>query len=185
MSMAKLCILLKRLGMKAISLTGWQAGILTNDTNQDAIIEDIDTSRIEKELDNGNIVIVAGFQGINRNMDITTLGRGGSDTTAVAIAAKINADHCYIFSDVDGVYSADPKKTKIAKKIDTISYAEMLDIADEGAKVLHNRCVEVGLWPGTVDTVSAITDEYAVFIHVTKIGGEDTYSSIIYTDRRV
>lgn len=144
MSMAKLSILLNRLGMKAISLTGWQAGIFTNNTNQDAIIEDIDTSRIEKELNNGNIVIVAGFQGINRNMDITTLGRGGSDTTAVAIAAKIKANHCYIFSDVDGVYSADPKKTKLAKKIDTISYSEMLDIADEGAKVLHNRCVEVG-----------------------------------------
>lgn len=144
MSMAKLSILLNRLGMKAISLTGWQAGIFTNNTNQDAIIEDIDTSRIEKELNNGNIVIVAGFQGINRNMDITTLGRGGSDTTAVAIAAKIKANHCYIFSDVDGVYSADPKKTKVAKKIDAISYSEMLDIADEGAKVLHNRCIEVG-----------------------------------------
>ena len=144
MSMAKLSILLNRLGMKAISLTGWQAGIFTNNTNQDAIIEDIDTSRIEKELNNGNIVIVAGFQGINRSMDITTLGRGGSDTTAVAIAAKIKANHCYIFSDVDGVYSADPKKTKVAKKIDAISYSEMLDIADEGAKVLHNRCVEVG-----------------------------------------
>ena len=144
MSMAKLSILLNRLGMKAISLTGWQAGIITNNTNQDAIIEDIDTSRIEKELNNGNIVIVAGFQGINKNMDITTLGRGGSDTTAVAIAAKIKAKHCYIYSDVDGIYSTDPKKTKLAKKIDTISYTEMLDIADEGAKVLHNRCVEVG-----------------------------------------
>ena len=144
MSMAKLSILLNRLGMDTISLTGWQAGILTNTTNQDAIIEDIDISRIEKELNAGKIVIVAGFQGINRNMDITTLGRGGSDTTAVALAAKLNASHCYIFSDVDGVYTTDPKKTKIAKKIDTISYTEMLDIADEGAKVLHNRCVEVG-----------------------------------------
>ena len=144
MSMAKLSILLNRIGIESISLTGWQAGILTNTTNQDAIIEDIDTSRIEKELNAGKIVIVAGFQGINRNMDITTLGRGGSDTTAVALAAKLNASHCYIFSDVDGVYTTDPKKTKIAKKIDTISYTEMLDIADEGAKVLHNRCVEVG-----------------------------------------
>ncbi len=143
-SMAKLAILLNRLNMKAISLTGWQAGILTNNTNQDAIIEDIDTSRIEKELNEGKIVIVAGFQGINRNMDITTLGRGGSDTTAVAIAAKLKASHCYIFSDVDGVYTTDPKVTKIARKIDTLSYTEMLDIADEGAKVLHNRCVEVG-----------------------------------------
>ena len=143
-SMAKLSILLNRLGIPAISLTGWQAGIYTNKTNQDAIIENIDTSRIEKELDKGKIVIVAGFQGINENMDITTLGRGGSDTTAVAIAAKLKASKCYIFSDVDGVYTTDPKQTKIAKKIDTISYTEMLDIADEGAKVLHNRCVEVG-----------------------------------------
>ena len=144
MSMAKLAILLNRLDMKAISLTGWQAGIYTNNTNQDAIIENMDTSRIEKELNEGKIVIVAGFQGINENMDITTLGRGGSDTTAVAIAAKLKASKCYIFSDVDGVYTADPRKTKLARKIDTISYTEMLDIADEGAKVLHNRCVEVG-----------------------------------------
>lgn len=144
MSMSKLAILLNRLGIPAISLTGWQAGIYTNNTNQDAIIEDVNTTRIKKELENGKIVIVAGFQGINENEDITTLGRGGSDTTAVAIAAKLNASKCYIFSDVDGVYTADPNKTKIAKKIDSISYTEMLDIADEGAKVLHNRCVEVG-----------------------------------------
>lgn len=143
-SMAKLSILLNRLEMPAISLTGWQAGIYTNNTNQDAIIEDIDTSRIEKELNEGKIVIIAGFQGINENMDITTLGRGGSDTTAVALAAKLKASKCYIFSDVDGVYTTDPRQTKVAKKIDALSYTEMLDIADEGAKVLHNRCVEVG-----------------------------------------
>ena len=143
-SMAKLAILLNRLEMPAISLTGWQAGIYTNNTNQDAIIEDIDIYRIEKELNNNKIVIVAGFQGINENMDITTLGRGGSDTTAVAIAAKLKATKCYIFSDVDGVYTTDPMQTKIAKKINTLSYEEMLDIADEGAKVLHNRCVEIG-----------------------------------------
>ena len=135
-SMAKLSILLNRMNIPAISLTGWQAGIFTNNTNQAAIIEDIDTTRIIKELDNGKVVIVAGFQGINENMDITTLGRGGSDTTAVAIAAKINADHCYIFSDVDGVYTSDPNQVTIAKKIDSISYTEMLEIADEGAKVL-------------------------------------------------
>lgn len=142
-SMAKLAILLNRLNMPAVSLTGWQAGILTNNKNQNAIIEDIDVTRIKKELEEGKIVVVAGFQGINRNLDITTLGRGGSDTTAVAIAAKLNATKCYIFSDVDGVYSADPNKTKIAKKIDNLSYTEMLDIANEGAKVLHNRCVEL------------------------------------------
>ncbi|MBR0427402.1 MAG: aspartate kinase [Clostridia bacterium] len=143
-SMAKLSILLNRDNVPTISLTGWQAGIKTNNTNQDAIIEDIDTTRIKQELDQGKVVIVAGFQGINEKGDITTLGRGGSDTTAVAIAAKIKADHCYIFSDVDGIYTTDPNQVTIAKKIDSLSYQEMLDIADEGAKVLHNRCVEVG-----------------------------------------
>ncbi len=143
-SMAKLAILLNRLGMPAISLTGWQAGIYTNNTNQDAIIEDIDTTRITKELEAGKIVVLAGFQGINNNLDITTLGRGGSDTTAVAVAAKLKATSCYIFSDVDGIYTTDPNQTKIARKLDSLSYTEMLDIANEGAKVLHNRCVEVG-----------------------------------------
>ena len=143
-SMAKLSILLNRDSIPTISLTGWQAGIKTNNTNQDAIIEDIDTKRIEQELESGKVVIVAGFQGVNEKGDITTLGRGGSDTTAVAIAAKIKADHCYIFSDVDGVYTTDPNQVKIARKINSLSYQEMLDIADEGAKVLHNRCVEVG-----------------------------------------
>lgn len=143
-SMSKLAILLKRLGYDAISLTGWQAGIYTNKSNQNAKIESIDVSRIEEELDNGKIVIVAGFQGINENADITTLGRGGSDTTAVAIAAALNAKHCYIFSDVDGVYTTDPNKITIAKKLETLSYEEMLEIANEGAKVLHNRCIEVG-----------------------------------------
>ena len=143
-SMAKLSILLNRDSIPTVSLTGWQAGIKTNNTNQDAIIENIDTKRIEQELESGKVVIVAGFQGINEKGDITTLGRGGSDTTAVAIAAKIKADHCYIFSDVDGVYTTDPNQVKIARKINSLSYQEMLDIADEGAKVLHNRCVEVG-----------------------------------------
>ena len=96
------------------------------------------------ELDKRKIVIIAGFQGINENLDITTFGRGGSDTTAVAVAAALNAKHCYIFSDVDGVYTTDPNKVTIAKKLETLSYVEMLDIANEGAKVLHNRCVEVG-----------------------------------------
>ena len=143
-TMAKLSILLNRDNIPAISLTGWQAGIITNNTNQDAVIEYIDTTRIEKELDKGKVVIVAGFQGINEEGDITTLGRGGSDTTAVAIAAKIKANHCYIYSDVDGVYTTDPNQVTIARKIDSLSYKEMLDISDEGAKVLHNRCVEVG-----------------------------------------
>lgn len=142
-SISKLSILLNRMGYPAISLTGWQAGIYTNETNQEAKIEQINTARIQSELDKDNIVIIAGFQGINELGDITTLGRGGSDTTAVAVAAAIKADHCYIFSDVDGVYSTDPNKITEAQKLENISYQEMLDLSNEGAKVLHNRCVEI------------------------------------------
>lgn len=136
--------MLNELGYNAISLTGWQAGIYTNNTNQNALIENIDTTRICKELENRNIVIITGFQGYNSNLDITTLGRGGSDTSAVAVAAALNAKHCYIFSDVDGVYTTDPNKILQAQKLETLSYVEMLDISNEGAKVLHNRCVEIG-----------------------------------------
>lgn len=143
-SISKLSILLNRLGYPAVSLTGWQAGIYTNNTNQNAVIQNIDTTRILEELSKRKIVIIAGFQGINENLDITTFGRGGSDTTAVAIASSLKAKHCYIFSDVDGVYTTDPNKVTIAKKLETLSYVEMLDIANEGAKVLHNRCVEIG-----------------------------------------
>lgn len=144
MSTAKLAILLNNMGYSAISLTGWQAGILTDNTNQNAIIRNIDTSRIIKELNDKNIVIVAGFQGINKNMDITTFGRGGSDTTALAIAAALKAKNCYIFSDVDGVYTTDPNKIDSSKKLSALSYEEMLEISSEGAKVLHNRCIEIG-----------------------------------------
>lgn len=143
-SIAKLSILLNDMGYEAISLTGWQAGILTNNTNQNAIIKDIDTSRILNELKDRKIVIIAGFQGFNENLDITTLGRGGSDTSAVAIAAALNAKECYIFSDVDGVYTADPNKIENAKKLTALSYNEMIEISSEGAKVLHNRCAEIG-----------------------------------------
>ena len=144
MSAAKLSILLNSLGYKAISLTGWQAGIYTNNTNENAIIQNINTERILKELEKKHIVIITGFQGRNENMDITTFGRGGSDTSAVAVAAALNARNCYIFSDVDGVYTADPNKIKNSKKLSALSYEEMLEISSEGAKVLHNRCIEIG-----------------------------------------
>ena len=141
---AKLSILLNRKGHKAISLTGWQAGIITNNIHKSAKVEQICTERIEKEFEEGKIVIVAGFQGIDENGDITTLGRGGSDTTAVALQAGLNADACYIFSDVDGIYSADPNMITIAKRLKELSFDEMQEIADSGAKVLHNRCVQIG-----------------------------------------
>lgn len=142
-SATKMSILINSMGYPAVSLLGWQVGILTDDEHADAKIEKIDTYRLEKELNEGKIVILAGFQGINKEGNITTLGRGGSDTTAVSIAAILNAKHCYIYSDVEGVYTADPKKIKNAKQLDAISYEEMREISGEGAKVLHNRCVTI------------------------------------------
>lgn len=141
---SKLSILLNRMGHKTISLTGWQAGIITSNIYRNARIEQICAERIEKELNEGKIVIVAGFQGIDENGNITTLGRGGSDTTAVALQTALKADACYIFSDVDGIYSADPNMVTIAKRLKEISFDEMQEIADAGAKVLHNRCVQIG-----------------------------------------
>lgn len=141
---SKLSILLNRKGYPAISLTGWQAGIKTNNVHTSAKIEQIYTKRMEEELEKGNIVVVAGFQGLNENQDITTLGRGGSDTTAVALQVALKADKCYIFSDVDGIYSADPNMITMAKKLDEISFDEMQEIADSGAKVLHDRCIQMG-----------------------------------------
>ena len=142
-SASKLAILLTMLGHTAISLTGWQAGIYTNSDYQSSKIFNIDVTRINRELDQGKIVIVTGFQGVDKMQNITTLGRGGSDTTAVAIAAAVKAAHCYIFSDVDGVYTADPRDVKLAHKLNSISYEEMSYISGEGAKVLHDRCVEL------------------------------------------
>lgn len=141
---AKLAILLEYLGYKSVSLTGWQAGIQTNNESQNAKIEKINTARIIEELGKEKIVIVTGFQGIDYEDNITTLGRGGSDTTAVALAARLNAKQCYIYSDVDGIYTADPNKIPQAKKLESISYDEMESLSSEGAKVLHDRCVEIG-----------------------------------------
>ena len=142
-SMALLALALERLGMPAISLSGWQAGIHTDSTHGAARVSRIDTERLRNELDKGNIVIVAGFQGVNKYEDITTLGRGGSDTSAVALAAALNADLCQIYTDVDGVYTADPRIVPNAIKIDEITYDEMLELASLGANVLHNRSVEM------------------------------------------
>ena len=142
-SASKLAILLNYLGYEAVSLMGWQAGIHTNEENQSAKIEYIDTKRIEEELNDGKIVVVAGFQGIDEKNNITTLGRGGSDTTAVALAVALQAKQCYIYSDVDGIYTADPNKVTETKKLKNISYEEMHSLSSEGAKVLHDRCVEI------------------------------------------
>ena len=138
-----LAMALEKLGYPVISLTGWQVAMHTDRNNMNARIKHIDTQRLQSELDQKKIVIVAGFQGINRYNDITTLGRGGSDTTAVALAAALNADLCEIYTDVDGVYTTDPRIVKNAKKLKDISYDEMLELASLGANVLHNRSVEL------------------------------------------
>ncbi len=141
-SISLLAMAINKMGVKAISLTGPQAGIKTENNYSNARIIDIDCGRLNRELQEGKIVIVAGFQGINDNGDIATLGRGGSDTTAVALAAALEADICEIYTDVDGVYTADPRIVPEARKLDTITYDEMLELAHLGAAVLHPRAVE-------------------------------------------
>lgn len=181
MSIAKLSIVLNEMGYKAISLTGWQAGIFTNNTNQNALIKDIDTTRILKELKERKIVIIAGFQGYNENLDITTLGRGGSDTSAIAIASALKAKECYIFSDVDGVYTADPNKVEDAKKLPALSYDEMIEISSEGAKVLHNRCAEIGeKFKIPIITKSTFNNKAGTII--TDIIEENTIKSVVKKD---
>ncbi|MBU9721200.1 MULTISPECIES: aspartate kinase [Bacillaceae] len=133
---------LKEMGISAVSLTGWQAGIKTEPVHQNARITGIDTERVESYLNEDKVVIVAGFQGMSEDGEITTLGRGGSDTTAVAIAAALNAESCTIFTDVTGVYTCDPRVAKQARQLQSISYDEMLELANLGAGVLHPRAVE-------------------------------------------
>ena len=131
------------LGCPAVSFTGWQAGIQTDAVYGNARILNIDTNRILQELNTGNVVVVAGFQGVAENGDITTLGRGGSDTTAVALAAALKADSCQIFTDVDGVYDRDPRIYPDAERFGRISYEKMLRLIENGAQVLHDRSVEM------------------------------------------
>ena len=142
-SASLLAMAIEKLGYPVVSLLGWQAGFLTTTNYSNARIKRVNPERIRKELDKKNIVIVTGFQGVNRYDDMTTLGRGGSDTSAVAIAASMHADLCQIYTDVDGVYTADPRKIPAAKKLDEITYDEMLELATLGAQVLHNRSVEM------------------------------------------
>lgn len=142
-SIALMAMALEKMGLPVVSLVGWQVGMHTNSDYGSALIKKVTCERIRNELDRRRIVIVAGFQGINKYDDITTLGRGGSDTTAVAIAAAMNADLCQIFTDVEGVYTCDPRKVPNAQKLAEITYDEMLELASLGAQVLHNRSVQM------------------------------------------
>ena len=142
-SIALCAMALEKMGIPAVSLAAWQVGIQTNRTYSNARIKRIDRERIQSELDRKKVVLVAGFQGITRYYDVTTLGRGGSDTSAVALAAAFGADLCQIYTDVDGVYTTDPRIVPNALKLPEITYDEMLELASQGAQVLHNRSVEL------------------------------------------
>jgi len=142
-SISLLAMAIEKLGFPVVSLLGWQAGVHTNSNYGVAKIKTVSSERLETELAKKNIVVVAGFQGINKFEDITTLGRGGSDTSAVALACSLKADRCQIYTDVDGVYTADPRKVENTQKLNEITYDEMLELATLGAQVLHNRSVEM------------------------------------------
>ena len=147
------------LGGAAVSLTGPQAGIRTDAVHGNARIEAVDTDRLERELSSGKAVVVAGFQGLGPEGDITTLGRGGSDTTAVALAAALGADKCQIFTDVDGVYDRDPNRFPDAVRFRRIGYRRMLELAENGAQVLHDRCVRMAWEKGvTIEVLSSFAD---------------------------
>jgi aspartate kinase len=141
-TIALLSMALNQQNLPAVSYTGWQAGIVTEHIHGNARITNINTEAVKNQLADGKVVIVAGFQGITENGEITTLGRGGSDTTAVALAAALNADKCDIYTDVTGVFTTDPRYVKSARKLQSVSYDEMLELANLGAGVLHPRAVE-------------------------------------------
>jgi aspartate kinase len=158
-SMALMAMAIRNQGMEAISFTGSQAAIITDDRHTFARIEEVRGDRIRQELDAGRIVIVAGFQGVSRRREVTTLGRGGSDTTAVALAAALGAERCDIYTDVDGVFSADPRKVGTARRIPHIGYDEMLELAVAGAQVMHPRAIEIAARHGVaVRVLSSLLD---------------------------
>lgn len=158
MSAALMAMALEELDIPAVSLTGWQAGLMTDSIHSDARVRGLRGNRIRQELELGNTVVVTGFQGVDAAGDITTLGRGGSDTTAVALAAFLKADRCQIFTDVDGVYDRDPRKFPDAVRFGRISYEKMLGLIENGAQVLHDRSVEFARDYGIkVEVLSAFT----------------------------
>ncbi len=171
-SMALLAMALEGLGIDAISFTGSQSGILTNDRHSGARIIEVRPVRIQDELERGKVVIVAGFQGMSYKREITTLGRGGSDTTAVALAAALSAEHCEICSDVDGVYTADPRVVPGARRLDSIGYEEMQELAEHGAKVINAQAVEWARKAGIVIYARATASRPGQPANETRIGGE-------------
>jgi len=174
-SIALMAMAIHEAGYEAVSVTGAQIGLLTDGVHTEARIRSIDTARIRKMLDRGKIVIVAGFQGVDDNLNITTLGRGGSDTTAVALAAALQAEMCEIYTDVDGVYTADPHRVPTARRIEAISYEEMLELTGLGAQVMHPRSIEIGRkYEVKIHVRSSFTDTPGTLIMNEVPGMEET-----------
>ncbi len=185
-SISLCAIALQELGIPSISLLGWQVGMKTNSDYGNARIKTLDQERIRRELEQGKVVLVAGFQGINKHEDMTTLGRGGSDTTAVAIAARMHADLCQIYTDVEGVYTADPRLVPTAKKLKEITYDEMLELASMGAQVLHNRSVELAKRYGVpLEVLSSYVRKPGTIVKEVTKGMEETKISGIARDDKI
>ncbi len=186
MSIALMAMAIEKLGFPVVSLTGWQVGMETTAAYGAARIKRVSGTRIQEELDQHKIVLVAGFQGINKYGDVTTLGRGGSDTTAVALAVALRADLCQIYTDVDGVYTADPRKVPNARKIEEITFDEMLELASLGAQVLHNRSVEMAKrYNMNIEVLSSFTGAPGTIVKEAVKQVEKTYISGVAQDKNV
>ena len=185
-SIALMAMAIEALGFPVVSLTGWQVGMETTAAYGAARIKKVSGTRVQEELDQNKIVLVAGFQGINKYGDVTTLGRGGSDTTAVALAVALKADLCQIFTDVDGVYSADPRKVPGARKMDEITFDEMLELASLGAQVLHNRSVEMAKrYNMNIEVLSSFTGAPGTIVKEAVKKVEKTYISGVAQDKNI
>ncbi len=185
-SIALMAMAIQRLNCPVVSLTGWQVGLETTSAYGAARIKKVSGTRIREELDQHRIVLVAGFQGINKFGDQTTLGRGGSDTTAVALAVALKADLCQIYTDVDGVYTADPRKVKAARKISEITFDEMLELASLGAQVLHNRSVEMAKrYNMNIEVLSSFTGAPGTIVKEAVKKVEKTYISGVASDKDI
>ncbi len=185
-SIALMAMAIEKLGCPVVSLTGWQVGMETTAAYGAARIKKVTGTRMQEELDQNRIVLVAGFQGLNKYGDVTTLGRGGSDTTAVALAVALKADLCQIYTDVDGIYTADPRKVKNARKLTAITYAEMLELASLGAQVLHNRSVEMAKrYNMNIEVLSSFTGGPGTIVKEAVKQVEKTYISGIAQDKSI
>ena len=186
MSIALMAMAIEKLGYPVVSLCGWQVGMNTSSTHSFARIKKVTCERVKEELDKKRIVLVAGFQGIDKYGDVTTLGRGGSDTTAVAMAVALQADLCQIFTDVDGVYTSDPRVVPEAKKLDEITYNEMLELASLGAQVLHNRSVELAKsYNIQLEVLSSFVEAPGTIVKEVVKKVEKTYITGVAQDKKI